>query len=46
MRSRAAGEGTIVCKNLREASALKAVVLLVESFPGQPEAQLRALVRH
>jgi len=28
-----------------EASALRAVVLLAASFPGEPEAQLRALVR-
>jgi len=31
----------------REASALRAVVLLAESFPGEPQTQLRALVhRH
>ena len=29
----------------REASALRSVVLLAESFPGEPEAQMRALVR-
>jgi hypothetical protein len=29
----------------REASALRAVVLLAASFPGQPQAQLRALLR-
>src|SRR5262245_7838235 len=29
----------------REASALRAVVLLAASFPGEPETQLRALVR-
>jgi hypothetical protein len=29
-----------------EASALRAVVLLVARFPGEPEARMRALVRH
>jgi hypothetical protein len=29
----------------REASALRAVVVLAASFPGEPEAQLRALIR-
>ena len=30
----------------REASALRAVVLLIASFPGEPETHMRALVRH
>ena len=30
---------------VREASALRAVTILAASFPGEPEAQLRALVR-
>src|SRR6266404_9036859 len=29
----------------REASALRSVEILAASFPGQPEAQLRALIR-
>ena len=29
----------------REASALRSVVLLMESFPGEPEAQMRVLLR-
>jgi hypothetical protein len=30
----------------REASALRAVVLLIATFPGEPEVHMRALVRH
>jgi Protein of unknown function (DUF4239) len=30
----------------REASALRAAVLLIASFPGEPEVRVRALVRH
>ena len=30
---------------IREASALRAVVLLIESFPGEPEARMKSLIR-
>jgi hypothetical protein len=31
---------------IREASALRAVMILAASFPGEPETHLRALIRH
>ena len=31
---------------IREASALRSVVILAASFPGEPESRLRSLIRH